>query len=285
MKTGMALLVAGTMQGCAQIAAPDLEARLARAITNVTYQPPAPSEFARARELFAHTLRGDQTAAELKTGWAGLGFEFNEVAAGSGSLWLVCEPPGKEAGRGWYLFRTNAASTTALEAPHAKNDVHTGVISLRLFLAGDARVLAESTITRHRADMAHLDDTFFQAFTLAFADVCPTGLVVQLHGFETENHGGTKADIIASAGTPSPEAWFGDAVQALKNASSWIVLAYPTDIKQLGATTNAQGKALNKAGHCRFYHLEFTKELRDRLTRDEALRRALLESLPASLKR
>jgi hypothetical protein len=281
MKTGLALLLAGTMQAPAQITTPDLEALLARAIINETYAPPTQAEFARAKELFGLTLRGDTPTPELKVRWAELGFGFYEIAADGKPLWLVCEPQGKESGRGWYLFRTNRESTLALEAPHARNDLHTGIISLRLFLAGDARVLAASTITRRTADMAHLDDTFFQAFTLAFAEACPTGLVFQPHGFESDNHTDAKADIIATAGTRSPGTWFGDFVQRLKKATSLIVLAYPQDVQELGALTNTQGQALNR-GHCRFLHVEFTKELRDRLTRDKELRRALLDCLSSA---
>src|ERR1044071_575968 len=133
MKTGLALLVAGTMQAPAQTTAFELEACLARVITNLTYKPPTQAEFARAEKLFQHTLRGDQTAAQLKTNWMQLGFEFQELVIDGESLWLLSAPEGKELGRGWYLFRTNQEPAIALEAPHARNDIHTGVISLRIF--------------------------------------------------------------------------------------------------------------------------------------------------------
>jgi hypothetical protein len=285
MKTGMALLLIAATQAGAQTTAPDLEAWLTRAITNLTYEPPKPAEFKRAQELFEHTLRGDRKVAELKSGWERLGFGFIELATDGKPLWLVSEPPGQEFGRGWYLFRTDRESALALEAPHARNDVHTGVLALRMFLAGNARVLAASTITRRIADMAHLDNTFFQALTLAFAEVCPTGLVVQLHGFESANHNNSGADVIASAGTRTPEAWLGDAARRLKEATSLTVLAYPQDTKQLGATLNAQGQALHKTKQCRFLHLEMTKDLRDRLVRDPKLRRAIQESLSTAQKR
>jgi hypothetical protein len=279
MKTGLTLLLVGAMHAGAETVTTDLETWLARAITNTTYQPPTQAEFRQAKELFGHTLNVDRSAAELKAGWEKLGFGFYEVATNGETLWLISEPQGKEFGRGWYLFRTQRQSSTAWEAPHAKNDIHTGVISLRLFLAGQSRAFAASTITRYQADMAHLDDTYFQAFTLAFAEACPKGLVIQLHGFESDNHTNAKADVIASAGTRSPESWFGDAIEDFRKATSLIVLAYPQDIKQLGATTNVQGLALHNVGRCRFLHLEFTKELRDRLTRDQKLRQAILESL------
>jgi len=279
MKNGLALLLAGAVQAPMGARALELESSLTRAIANTRYEQPASSDLTQARELFKHTLLGDRPVAELKTGWYKLGFAFHEVTADGEPMWLVSQPPDSESGGGWYLFRTNHQSSLAFETPHAKNDVHTGIIGLRLFQAGTARVLAASTITRHRADMAHLDDTFFQAFTLAFAEVCPTGLVVQLHGFESENHNHVAADVLASAGIQSPGAWFFEVVEKLKQATAVRVLAYPRDTKVLGGTTNSQGKALNQTADCRFLHLEITPELRERMARDPELRRAILDSV------
>jgi hypothetical protein len=279
MKNGLALLLIGAVETRMQTMALDMEASLTRAIVNTTYQQPAQVELTQAQELFKHTLQGDRTAGDLRSGWARLGFAFHELTAEGEPLWLVCETPGNEGGRGWYLFRTKHQSNLALEAPHARNDVHTGLIGLRLFQAGTARALAASTITRYRADMAHLDNTYFQAFTRAFAEACPTGLVVQFHGFESGNHKNVGADILASAGTRSPQPWFEEVVDGLKQATAMRVLAFPRDTKILGAMLNAQGKELNRTGHCRFLHLEMTPALRERLARDPELRRAILESL------
>ncbi len=273
------MLLIGSIPALLEARAVDLEASLAQAITNKVYQDPTPAELTRARELFQRTLQGQWTDGELTAPWAELGFEFQRVSAAGGSFWLLSEPMGDQRGRGWYLFRTDGESAIALEAPHARNDIHTGMIALRLFLAGQSRALAAATVTRHRADMAHLDDTFFHAFTLAFARACPTSVVVQLHGFDTESHPGTQADIIASAGTVSPEPWLADVAQRLQQATSSPVWTYPQDTRQLGATQNAQGRALHATPDCRFLHLELSRELRERLLRDEQLRQALLGGL------
>jgi hypothetical protein len=278
MKTGTALFVMGALQAPMKTGAVELEAALTRAVTNLNYQAPSSADLAHARHLFADTLTGSKSLETLQPEWSRLGFELREVTGAGEALWLLSEPAGTEAGRGWYLFR-HTESTVAIEAPHAKNDVHTGLISLRIFLVSQARVLACSTITRRRADMAHLDDTYFQAFTLAFAQIAPTGLVVQLHGFESNNHHGTKASIVASAGSRTPEPWFGDFIRCLRQDTALSVLAYPDDIKQLGGTTNAQGQALARTGRCRFLHLEFSLESRERLTRDQALRKVLLNCI------
>ena len=261
-----------------KISALDLEAALTRAVTNLNYLAPSAADLTHARQLFADTLAGSQSLEVLQPEWSRLGFELREVTATGEALWLLCEPAGTEAGRGWYLFR-HSGSPVAIMAPHARNDIHTGLISLRLFLAGHARVLACGTITRRRADMAHLEDTYFQAFTLAFAQMSPTGLVVQLHGFESTNHNGTKAAIIASTGSRTPEPWLAELVRCLRQSTALNVLAYPDNVKQLGATSNAQGQALTRVGRCRFLHFEFSLELRERLTRDQALRKMFLDCL------
>ncbi len=257
----------------------DLQSSLLQAITNKYYQEPTSQDLYRGRHLFRQTLDGTHSATELATSWATLGFEFREVEANGEQLWLVTQPSTKQSGGGWYLFRPNNYSNLALEAPHARNDINTGLIAFRLFCAGKARVLAASTITRHRADMGHVENTYFQAFTLAFADAFPAGLIVQVHGFETENHEGSKADVVASAGTRSPGAWLAQFVQDLRKATSLLILAYPRDTKLLGATLNVQGKALQAYGRCRFLHLEMTAQLRERFTHDDKLCREAMNCL------
>ncbi len=279
MKTGIACLLLGALQIRTASGAVDLETHLSRAITNTVYQIPAPAELAKAQGLFLRTLQAPASDPDLTSQWATLGFEFQNVSAGSESFWLLHEPEGKEAGRGWYLFRTNQESALALQAPHARNDIHTGILSLRMFLRGPARALAASTITRHRADMAHLDNTYFQSFTVAFGRACPRGLVVQLHGFESENHGNSDAAIVASAGTRSHDPWLGQRVQQLRKSTGLRVLAYPQDTKQLGATLNTQGRALLANSKCQFLHLEFSRELRQRLSRENNLLQSVLDSV------
>ena len=279
MKTGAALLLIGAMQVRTEAESFDLEQHLARAITNKVYQAPSSAELAQGKDLFQRALQGQLTGGELRTNALPLGFEAHEILNGRETLWLLCETPGAETGRGWYLLRTNRQSTILLEAPHARNDIRTGLIGLRMFLAGRSRAFAAATITRHRADMAHLDDTLFQAFTLAFARSCPAGLVVQLHGFESGNHRDTEAAIIASDGTRSPEPWLADLMRRLKTATSLPILAYPTETQALGATLNAQARGLRQDGGCRFLHLELSMDLRERLASDDELRRGILDCL------
>ncbi len=273
------LLSVMLVMSCKDSGAFDLEAHLSRAITNRSYRGPTSAEFDLAKELFKQTLSCQWVTSELKTNWAQLGFELREVSHGGEVFLLLAEPLGQEEGRGWYLFRTEQSAKTAIQAPHARNDVRTGLIGLKLFLAGPVRAYAASTITRHLADVAHLERTYFQAFTLAFAEICPTGIVVQLHGFDSQQHKGIKGDIVASAGTNRPASWLTQLVQRLEEALSLRVLAYPEDTNQLGGTTNAQAKALRSHAHCRFLHLEMTRELRERLVKEKKLQRLLVNTL------
>lgn len=267
------------MMCCVESSAFDLQAYLSRAITNRSYRGPTAAEFDRAKELFKRTLLARKATAELKTNWAQLGFELREVDQCGETFLLLAEPVGFEEGRGWYIFRPENTNKTAIQAPHARNDVYTGVIGLKFFLARPCRAYAASTITRHRADMAHLEQTYFQAFTLAFAEVCPTGLVVQLHGFDPQQHKSVKGDIVASAGTNQPMPWLKKLVEQLAKATSLTVRAYPENTRQLGGTTNAQAKALRSNPHCRFLHIEMTPQLRERLLKDEQLQRAFVNTL------
>jgi hypothetical protein len=281
MKTGLPILLLLIMNAATRAPALDLQADLLQAIANKNYVQPGRADLARARELFKLTLDAERVApAELAASWAALGFEFREVERSDEMFWLVRDPG--QTGRGWYLFRKNRELKAALEAPHARNDINTGLIAFRLFCEGKARVLAAATITRHRADMGHLENTFFQAFTLAFSEACPGGLVAQVHGFDAENHAGAKADIVVSAGTGFSQPWFEQFVRDLGDATSLRVLAYPRDTRQLGATLNVQGRALRKSGQCRFLHLEISAPVRERLTRDNKLCGQVIESLTRS---
>lgn len=267
------------LMGCLHGFPFDLQAHLATAISNRTYRTPTAAELDLAKELFKQTLLSTKATLALKSNWAQLGFELREVTQAGETLLLVTEPTAEAKGGGWYLFRMDPTSKIVIQSPHARNDVHTGLIGLQLFLVGRVRAYAASTITRHVTDVAHSEGTYFQAFTIAYAEICSTGLVVQLHGFDSKAHTGIKADIVASAGTNRPMAWLRKLVERIANATSLRVLVYPDDTKQLGGTTNAQAKALQNYPNCGFLHLEMTREVRDRLVKDERLQRAIVQCL------
>lgn len=246
------------------------------------YEPPTRSDLIEATALFKRTLTATLPDPELSAGWQSLGFDLVEIPQENETLWLLCEPTTPPQGQGWYLFRTNQQASIALQAPHARNDAQTGVIGLRLFLSGQVRLLAASTITRHQADAAHLNDTFFHASTVAFADTCPTGLVLQLHGFASEKHPLVDTDMIMSEGTRTPSPRLPALAARLHRDTPFTVAIYPNDIRELGGTQNAQARALRDRS-CQFVHLEMSRELRERLVNDTGLIDRVLNSfLPIS---
>jgi hypothetical protein len=281
MKTGMTLLLVGAVNAPLQATTVDLDAALTTAIKNRAYALPEPPQLEQAKGLFQETFTRGQPFSELRMKWAGLGFELNEIAGRSEKYWLLRDHPGRQRGGGWYLFREGGSAQVCLQAPHARNDLETGLIALKLFSESGARALACSTITRHTADMAHLENTWFQAFTLAFAQVCPTGLVVQVHGFESSSHGELQADVVASAAQPSPGAWLENFANALSRKASLDVLVYPRDLKsrKLSGTQNAQARALRELSRCQFLHLEMSLRIRKQLRDDKQLRRILTDCL------
>jgi hypothetical protein len=61
-----------------------------------------------------------------------------------------------------------------------------------------------------------------------------------------------------------------------------MVLRYPEDTKELGATTNVQGAAVRRAGG-RFLHVELNEETRRILLADAPLRGRALAAIAASM--
>ena len=136
------------------------------------------------------------------------------------------------------------------------------------------------------ADMAHLPQSYYRAFSQAFAAVFPAGHILQLHGFAKQKRttsAGARADIIISSGTnpPSPVvlATGGCLKQRLTGREVYI---YPQDVLELGGVTNTIGHSLRDVGHAGFIHLELSKQLRERMIRQGELRRIVLDCLPST---
>jgi hypothetical protein len=258
---------------------------LEAALDNKVYAEPAEQTLRSARALFKRMLLAPKASDELKESWAALGFDWVEIQhLGENLLWL-CEKAGQEKGRGVYLFRPGSESFLAWQAPHAKTDIRTGDISLRLFLQSRARAAAWSTISRKQADMAHLTNTFFHSFTLAFAEACPRGILVQLHGFEEAKRQETAPepfDLILSSGSRHHPDWFLDTVKRFRQSMAQAVRVYPDDTRELGGTRNAQSQALLQLGHPGFLHLEMSPAFRERLRQSAEARSTLIRCLPAS---
>lgn len=266
------------------IAAQVSEESLNRAMSNTNYAKPKPDDLASSTALFSQTLQCQELTPSLLKAWDRLGFELTNAAWGNKSLFLLREKQGQEQGQGFYLFRPGTSSQLAWQTPHAKSDLNTGAIGLKLMIEGNARAFACSTISRKKADMAHLESTFFHSFTLAFARTFPDGILVQLHGFETGNYaakGVGPVDSILSNGQRRPPAWLRELKESMRNRFVSNTQLYPIDIQELGATKNAQANAFARLGHEGFAHWELNAKLRRTLLTNMAMRAIVLECIPA----
>ena len=208
---------------------------------------------------------------------------MREPVSGSEDTALFKEASGECAGRGVYWLREGGSNQLAITAPHRGADRHTGTLAAALFEETGARAAAWNSAPRrptakcsHAIDLAREKDHVFSAFALAFARKVPSGLIVQLHGFEAERRYSNKAQeaaIILSNGTDTPSDRVLDIADCLSLAfAPQPVLVYPGDTGELGALSNAQGQLLNAAGFGGFVHIEIAANLRSALVEDEALR-------------
>jgi hypothetical protein len=267
--------------------AEDLEAALTRALSNAQYRGTTPREWKAVQDLFVKTMRHPGRAADLVSQWHALGYALSRVEIQNQELWILQEEPGGTRGQGFYLFRSDPGLSWILEAPHAKNDFHTGVIAFRLFIESQARAVAISTVNRRKADLAHTTNSFFHAFTLAAAEVFPGAIFMQLHGFEAakrQDSGTEPYDLVISHGRRQQPDWYVQAVRNFRQLLPDRVRAYPDDINELAGTRNAQAVALHQVGHNGFLHLEMSLTLRERLNSKASLRRQWLQCLPIERK-
>jgi hypothetical protein len=257
------------------------------------YVPPAPEAIALATRLFEGLFRAGEDAARLSPLAREAGLELVE-AADRGEVFLVVrEPAGARHGRGFFAFRRGAARPIVFQAPHSRDDLLTGPLATRLLRESGAAAAAWSTAPRtartrdpaEPADLARLSESLLGSFTRAFAAVHPKGTVVQLHGFDGEARRSSASAgwrVVLSGGTRSPPEWLLASAPCLEAVLGERVAVFPRDTRELGGTTNAQGKLLRSLGHAGFLHVEMDLETRRRLHEAGALRSALVRCLPGA---
>ena len=228
-------------------------------------------------------LLADGTSPDLLRKLETLEFVVQKRSSPSGSLLFVREAPGRATGKGFYTIAQHGAPVL-LQAPHRDEDVGTGTIVAQLMEEHDFKAAAWNTIPRWYdgvsgrvdADLAHIEVSHFNAFGLAFARVFPEGRVVQIHGFSREKRStasGRSASIIVSSGTKLAgfaARMIADCLASTLTAET--VLLYPTQVRELGATTNTNAQALRANGFHNFVHIELSREMRDALVADPDLR-------------
>lgn len=240
-----------------------------------SYRLPGAEELRGAEDLFRRTLLRSGALEGLQAAWGSLRYELQPLRDRGTDYLVLREREDSKTGRGFYVFRPGPVPAVALEAPHSSFDKYTGEIALSLMLEGQFNAGAWSTIPRAQADLAHLSDSYFQAFTAAYARVYPRGVIVQLHGFDQDkrkSRSAAEADMILSGCSADAGSWMRRLSDAMKKSLSEIVKLFPDDVKDLGGTGNAQAQILRDAGYDGFAHMEMSQELRQRLTEEPALR-------------
>jgi len=253
------------------------------------YLTPGSIELQQVTELFRQELQPG-APAQLSQAWQALGWERTTLELAGNTCRVVHESVARREGRGFYLFCPQTDSRSALQAPHAFKDLHTGRIALALARAARFRVVAWNTVPRysedeqgrHSADMAHLPESYFTALTRALATDTAIEHVIQLHGFSRRKRkgNGREAHIILSNGTRRPDRPVFELAARLQQALAADTRVYPYDISELGALTNRQGQVLREAGNDGFIHIELSAEMRTRLRKDGDTCRAFAASLP-----
>jgi len=267
-----------------------LERMLAEASRDGRYQAPAAGETTRVEAVFVQLLAGTPPAA-LHEELVALALEVIPVADAPETL-LLREAGDARRGRGFYVLRPGVRADV-LQVPHAFKDHHTREIGLRLFAEGRFAAAGWNTVPRWSvqegvrtdADLAHLPDSYFTAFTRAIARHLPTVQVLQIHGFDAgkrKTEHAAAADMIVSNGTSTSSPQLRRQAPCLARSLAISVGVYPDTVRELGGTTNVQGEALRRLGHPGFVHLEMSAALRQRLLDDADSRRAWLYCLQSS---
>lgn len=263
-------------------AADPLTDALATPDGNSRFLPPDRATLVQAETLFRGELGGQGGD------WESLGLRRLPLAGTT----LLVESPEQRQGRGIFAWRApGAALPWLLQAPHQRDDAHTGTLVRLLFQEQPVQAAMWNSLGRRApasggsADQAHQEDTYWQAMTRAFANRYPKGRVIQLHGFDTDKRKSDAAaqlDLILSAGHRAPPAWVRSLGTCLNTRLAPLRLGlYPDQVRELGATTNVQGRLLRDLGHSAFAHLEMSLPVRERLVADPDLRGRLLECLKA----
>ncbi len=247
-----------------------------------TYQPMTDVQLNQAEHLFEQVIRGTSPRQEqFASDWKILGYELIEISA-SGAGWVgLREAESPCRGNGVYLLNMNNPGPLVIQAPHAYHDLYTGTITAGMMRDGVA-ILAWNSAKRDakskrpgaHADLARQSDSLFVALTRAMIKSAPDGRLVQIHGFNNQRRrteAGATAAVILSSGTRWGTRSVDFISRCLQSIIAGPILIYPTEVTELGATTNFHGQALRRHGHEGFVHIEINRPTRERLKSDSSL--------------
>lgn len=229
-----------------------------------------PSDRAHARALVAQ-LSAAAPSGVLPSGWQdrarAVGFQVDET-----DEWVRLS-----CASGVIYLRIGPSVPLVLQAPHAWFDRGTGALTAELFEEGTAAALMVNAGHRYggdtdaeHVDVAHEDETLFQAATLGVVEGRVDPLVIQLHGFGPKTS--SAAAVVSQGSAFQPPA-------VLERAHADLVglfgdqVVTDAEVPALAGRRNLQGRAIG--GTARFLHIELSQDVRAKLDQDDALRAAL----------
>lgn len=237
-----------------------------------TYTRPNPNDLSKAKALFYDIFKSPQ-AKPNEESWNSLGFEVEKI----GKFLVIKEKKDAQSGKGVYAFNTTQPTDSIVQAPHHISDKYTGTIARQLLAEGKVFAMARNTINRRKVNYTDTDESFFNAFTEAYAMAFPKGKIIQLHGFDTDSHD-TESDIILSNTTKVPPPSFSQFEKCLQKLSVKVSL-YP-DAVHLGGTKNTgANKFLKLARDGFFIHIEMSETLREKLKTKKDYRSTFIQCL------
>jgi hypothetical protein len=262
----------------------DLNTALKQATGNEAFTVADPAELKQAQQFFYQSLQ----SLEAQPNWATLKMEPVNQAE-----WMIIkESADARRGRGLYAIRHQDAHKTAglLQVPHAYTDRYTEQLAALLFSEGAFKAVQWNTIkpsskiahSKDTADMARYPNTYWQAFTQAFAEQYPQGRIIQINGLaksgKTKSKSTHKSDLVMSAGQNTSSAWLQQTTSCLqKNLPYNVSLNANNDLSK-----NAQAQWLQQQHHQGFAHLAISLSLSQKLLNNKELRSKLVSCLTDS---
>ncbi|SDU55797.1 hypothetical protein [Desulfobacula phenolica] len=264
---------------------------LHEARTKTDFVFPSKKELQTVQHLFYRMLKKEPHKALIEE-WKQLNFSMTNIECKGKEYTLLSEDEQNRTGRGFYIFPTTPKTNRVLMIPHGLHDFHTDDIGIQLSLEGHFAAAAFNTVHRYgnkrknslpqknnlqqknrpkndeAHDLAKLSDTFFTAFTAAFARAYPDGSLLQVHGFSKSRRKtleGRNSNLVVSSGTRQASRLANKFADCLKKQFTGNVSLYPRDVRELGGTRNISGILLRSAGHNGFIHIELDLATRQQI--------------------
>ena len=258
-------------------------------IASSRYVVPSEKELQQVEKLFERLFKGEAIET-MKSQWKALQMNITEVSYRKQKYIVVRENPNKRVGRGFYVFRKGAELKKAvLQVPHRFYDIGTGLIGFYFMTESDFQAIAWNTVQRYvnspntakNSDMAHVKNSYFNAFTRAFAKTVPKNVpLIQLHGYrhsERYIRMGKRADMVLSNGTRKSSPVFLNYAHLMRQKlRPNRVYLYSKFFSELAGLYNVNARTLRQEGNRSFFHVEMSPQLRDKFLESKKTRHLFL---------